>query len=172
MNDQGLNDGVVQLRDWADDDAAWYAESARDPEIQRFTTDPSTLDAAQVLAAINRMRASDREVGFVICDSITGAKLGNIALAHDGRVGELSYWLAAEARGRGVVTRALTLITSWAVRHIGLVELRLWAHQDNLASQRVALRAGYLRDPDRDKAQEAKGAVWPMHAFVLVPTGA
>ncbi|MFG1755448.1 GNAT family N-acetyltransferase [Streptosporangium sandarakinum] len=166
MGDQDLDDGVVRLRDWADDDAAWYAESARDPEIQRFTTDPPTLDAAQVLAAINRMRASDGEVGFVICDAVTGAKLGNIALGHDGRVGEISYWLTAEARGRGAATRALALLTSWAVRYLGLVRVRLWAHRDNLASQRVALRAGYLRDPDRDKEQEAKGAVWPMHAFV------
>ncbi|MFB9709566.1 GNAT family N-acetyltransferase [Streptosporangium sandarakinum] len=166
MGDQDLDDGVVRLRDWADDDAAWYAESARDPEIQRFTTDPPTLDAAQVLAAINRMRTSDGEVGFVVCDAATGAKLGNIALGHDGRVGEISYWLTAEARGRGAATRALALLTSWAVRRLGLVQVRLWAHRDNLASQRVALRAGYLRDPDQDKEQEAKGAVWPMHAFV------
>ncbi|MEU9831675.1 GNAT family N-acetyltransferase [Streptosporangium sp. NPDC048047] len=161
---------MVRLRDWADDDAAWYAENARDPEIQRFTTDPPTLDAAQVLIAINRMRASDGEVGFVVCDAVTGAKLGNIALGHDGRVGEISYWLTAEARGRGAATRALTLLTSWAVRNIGLVEVRLWAHRDNLASQRVALRAGYLRGPSRDKTQEAKGAVWPMHAFAFIPS--
>src|SRR5260370_22782607 len=40
-----LDDGVVRLREWADDDAAWYAECVRDPEIQRFTTESPTLRA-------------------------------------------------------------------------------------------------------------------------------
>lgn len=59
MDDHGLDDGVVLLREWADDDAAWYAEQVRDPLIQRFTTDAPTLDAGQVLAAIVRLRGAD-----------------------------------------------------------------------------------------------------------------
>lgn len=165
-----LDDGVIHLRHWADDDAAWYAECVRDSEIQRFTTDPPTLDADQVLAAIVQLRAADDAEGFVICDAVTGARLGNIAAVHDGRVGEVSYWLAAEARGRGAATRALTLFTSWLFRDVGLTELMLRTHRDNTASQHVALRAGYRRDPDRDGPQEAKGAVWPMVAFNRVTT--
>jgi [ribosomal protein S5]-alanine N-acetyltransferase len=45
---------------------------------------------------------------------------------------------------------------------VGLETLWLRVHRDNVASQRVALRAGYRRDPGRDKSQRAKGAVWPM----------
>ncbi|GAA2409353.1 GNAT family N-acetyltransferase [Nonomuraea africana] len=167
MNDVELDDGVVRLEPWGDGDAAWYAESVRDPLIQRFTSDSPTLDAAQVLAAINRLRRADDEEGFMICDAVSGARLGNIALKHDGQVGEVSYWLTAEARGRGAATRALTLFTSWIFSNVGLTELRLRTHRDNQASQHVALRVGYLRDPDRDGSQEAKGTVWPMLAFTL-----
>jgi hypothetical protein len=70
MDDRGLDDGVVRLREWADEDASWYAESVRDALIQRFTTDSPTLDMAQVLAALVRLRGSDSEEGFVICDSL------------------------------------------------------------------------------------------------------
>lgn len=105
MGDHELDDGVVHLRQWSDDDAAWYADSVRDPLIQRFTTESPDLEAGQVLAAIARLRASDTEAGFVICDAVTGARLGNIALSHDGRSGEVSYWVAAEGRGRGVARR-------------------------------------------------------------------
>jgi [ribosomal protein S5]-alanine N-acetyltransferase len=172
MGDRGLDDGVVRLREWADDDAAWYAESARDPLIQRFTTDSPTLDAAQVLAAIVKMRASDTDEGFVVCDAVTGARLGNIALRHDGRTGEVSYWVAAEARGHGVAARALELFSSWSFQAMGLEELWLCAHQDNVASQRTALRAGYRRDPAHDGSPEIKGAVWPMLGYVLPRSGA
>jgi ribosomal-protein-alanine N-acetyltransferase len=158
----GLDDGVVRFREWADDDAAWYAESVRDPLIQRFTTDPPTLDAGQVLAAIARLRGDRTAEGFVICDAVTGERLGNIALDHDGHSGEISYWVAAGARGRGVASRALALFSSWSFQTAGLAELWLRVHRENGASQRVALRAGYQRDPGRDKSQEGKGTKWPM----------
>lgn len=165
MQGHGLDDGVVRLRDWADEDAAWYAESVRDPLIQRFTTDSPGLDAGQVLAAIIRLRGAGDAEGFVICDAVTGERLGNIALSHDGRAGEVSYWVAAGARGRGVASRALALFSSWSFRAVGLAELWLRVHRENVASQRVALRAGYQRDPGRDKSQEVKGALWPMLGY-------
>ncbi len=167
MNDPKLGDEVVQLREWADDDAAWYADSVRDPLIQQFTTESPTLTAEDVLAAIGRMRASGAEEGFVICDAVTGAPLGNIALHHDGNSGEVSYWVAADARGRGVARRALALFSVWSLQAVGLEVLWLRTHRDNVASQRVAMGVGYRRSPDHDKSQQAKGAVWPMVGYAL-----
>lgn len=167
MRDRELGNGVVRLREWADDDAAWYAGCVRDPLIQQFTTDSPTLTAEEVLSAIVRMRTSSTDEGFVICDAVTGARLGNIALRHDGSFGEVSYWVAAEARGRGIATHALALFSAWSFCAVGLEVLWLRVHRDNVASQRVAVRAGYRRDPSRDKSQQAKGAVWPMLGYAL-----
>ncbi|MFI9384160.1 GNAT family N-acetyltransferase [Kutzneria sp. NPDC052558] len=164
----GLDDGVVRLREWADEDAGWYAESVRDPLIQRFTTDSPSLDAAQVRAAIERLRQADDRAGFLVCDSATGQRLGNIALEHDGQAGEISYWVAAQGRGRGVATRAVILFSAWIFQHMGLREVWLRVHRDNAASQQVAVRAGYRRDPRRDKSQQVKGEVWPMLGYTLV----
>ncbi len=171
MQGHGLDDGVVRLREWADDDSAWYAESVRDPLIQRFTTESPALNAGQVLVAIGRLRAADDAEGFVICDAVSGERLGNIALRHDGRAGEVSYWVAARARGRGVSARALALFSSWSFQTVSLEELWLHTHRENIASQRAALRAGYQRDPGRDGSQEVKGAVWPMLGYALRPPG-
>jgi len=165
--DHGLDDSVVLLREWADGDSAWYAESARDPLIQRFTTESPTLDAGEVLAAIIGLRGASDAEGFVICDAVTGERLGNIALSHDGRAGEVSFWVAAPARGRGVAARALTLFSLWSFQNAGLDELWLRVHRENVASQRTAVRAGYQRDPGRDESQEVKGAVWPMLGYTL-----
>ena len=167
MQGHGLDDGVVRLREWADDDSAWYAESVRDPLIQRFTTESPTLDAGQVLAAIARLRAAGDAEGFVICDAVTGERLGNIALQHDGRAGDVSYWVAPAARGRGVAARALALFSAWSFQAVGLQELWLCTHRENVASQRAAMRAGYRRDPEHDKSQEVKGTVWPMLGYAL-----
>ena len=167
MHEQGLDDGVARLRQWADDDAAWYAESVRDPLIQRFTTESPTLQAEQVRVAIQRLRQAEDAEGFVICDAVTGDRVGNIALQHDGHIGEVSYWVAAHARGRGMAARAVTLFSAWIFQTVALQELWLCVHQQNIASQRVALSAGFHRDPARDKTQEAKGTTWPMLGYTL-----
>jgi [ribosomal protein S5]-alanine N-acetyltransferase len=70
----------------------------------------------------------------------------------------------ARPRGRDA---GPVLVQLAALAGSGLEELWLCAHRENLASQRAALRAGYRRDPGRDKSQEVKDAVWPMLGYVL-----
>jgi ribosomal-protein-alanine N-acetyltransferase len=161
-----LGDGVVTLRAWSVADADWYADSVRDPEVQRFTTDPPTLTAADVAAAITALPDQPEQVAHLVADAVTGERLGNIALTCRDGVGDVSYWVAADARGRGVATRALTLLAD-ARAQLGLSELRLWTHAANTASQRVAERAGFERDPARDGRREVKGESWPIVAYCL-----
>lgn len=160
-----LGDDVVTLRAWSVDDAGWYADSVQDAEVQRFTTDPPTLTAADVAAAITALPDQPEQVARLITDTATGERLGNIALTcHDG-VGDVSYWVAAGARGRGVGTHALRLLGDAAFTQLGLRELRLWTHAENVASQRVAERAGFHRAPERDRNREIKGETWPTLAY-------
>jgi RimJ/RimL family protein N-acetyltransferase len=84
----------------------------------------------------------------------------------------VSYWLAREARGRGVATRAVRILTNWAFATLGLYELRLWAHVDNVGSRTVAERSGFVRQPERDAHKQIKGQDWDTVAYVLRrPTG-
>jgi len=59
-----------------------------------------------------------------------------------------------------VATGALRLLSEWAFAALGLSEIRLWTHADNLASRLVAERAGYRRAPDHDQRRTVKGRVW------------
>jgi RimJ/RimL family protein N-acetyltransferase len=161
-----LSDELVELRAWHDDDADWYAAAVRDPQIQRFTSEPEDLTAAQVRAAIAALRQRSEQVGLVICDPVTGQRLGNIALRRAGTVGEVGYWVAAEARGRGVATAALRLLSAWALATLGLRELRLWCHAANWGSRRVAERAGYRRAPEDDGERVVKARTWPVVGYV------
>lgn len=168
MATEQIGNGVVTLRPWTVDDADWYAETAaHDPLIQRFTSEPPTLTADVVrLAIVALLAGSDGAAGFLIADANTGERLGNIALAYENGVGDVSYWLAGYARGRGAATRALLVFSDWAVRMFRLSELRLWTHVDNHASRAVAERAGYTRAPDLDRDREVKGQTWPTVGYV------
>jgi [ribosomal protein S5]-alanine N-acetyltransferase len=93
-------------------------------------------------AAIEQLAARDGV--FAIADAVTGEALGNIGWIRDGdgRTAEGYYWVAAPARGRGVAVAALELVWDDAVAH-GIERMRLVVDADNVASRRVAERAGF-----------------------------
>lgn len=57
-------------------------------------------------------------------------------------VAELSYWTHPAQRRRGVASRAVALLGG-AADELGFRRLRIRTDRDNLASQRVAGRAGF-----------------------------
>lgn len=157
----------MRLRAWTTADAAWYAETIRDPEVQRFTTDPPSLTEAQVAAAIEALPGNPAAASFCVEDG--GERCGNVAVAFVDGIGDVSYLIAAHARGRGLATAALTEFVAWILAHHAVTELRLWTHRDNAGSRKVAERAGFVRDQDRDQDREIKGGTWPTVAYRLVP---
>jgi RimJ/RimL family protein N-acetyltransferase len=67
-------------------------------------------------------------------------------VAGDPGLAEVGYWLCREARGRGAATTAVRLVAGWAFRELGVGRLNLQTAPENLASQRVAERAGFTRE--------------------------
>jgi len=63
--------------------------------------------------------------------------------------GEIGYWVAAQARGKGVASRAVTLLRDWAAGELGLTVIELVIHEDNRLSRRVAERTGFLDTGER-----------------------
>ena len=86
------------------------------------------------------------EEKFAVTDAVSGRVLGSIGLTwHEPDVAEAGYWIRADARGRGLMTRALSL----AARHAfakGAARVQLRADTENVGSCRVAERAGFTRE--------------------------
>jgi len=83
--------------------------------------------------------------GFSI-QSLDGEFLGMIAIIaiqQEARQGEIGYILAPAARGRGIATNALRLITDWALGERGLERVELRISSDNVGSIAVAERVGF-----------------------------
>ena len=85
---------------------------------------------------------------FVITDD-HGRFLGGVGLnafnsMH--RYANLGYWLRDSARGQGAATQAVRLLADWAFRETDTDRLEIVAAVGNVASQRVAERAGATRE--------------------------
>jgi RimJ/RimL family protein N-acetyltransferase len=118
-----------------------------DPDVLRFTRLPEPPPpgfAETWLGLYERGRRDGTREGFAVVDD--GEFLG-LALAprieREARTAELGYIVAPAARGRGVATTALRLLTDWAFEKLGALRLELLVGVENHASKRVAERNGY-----------------------------
>jgi RimJ/RimL family protein N-acetyltransferase len=106
-------------------------------------------DAVRLLQVSDEGRAENVAAHFAITATETGELLGSIGLKDidwDAGRAEAGYWVAPEARGRGVATLALRALVSWAGEHLGIGEVKLLIAAGNHASERVAEHAGFERD--------------------------
>ena len=62
------------------------------------------------------------------------------------RVGELGCGVVRAARGRGIATEALRLLSDWALDTLGLGRLEVFVAPQNPAALRLAERAGFRRE--------------------------
>jgi RimJ/RimL family protein N-acetyltransferase len=149
MAGRSLTDGVITLRRWREEDAQTVVDCLdADPEITRWLDripQPYTLENA--LAYVRGETPAAGGDTFAITDAATGSVLGSIGASPPDDGGrEVGYWLRADARGRGLATRALALIAAWSFEHHGLARVQLRVDPENLASCRVAERAGFTRE--------------------------
>jgi RimJ/RimL family protein N-acetyltransferase len=139
-----LEDDAIRLRLLEEDDAPTLASAiGDDPDLDRWTSIPFpyTEDLAREFIA------TTEETAFAILERSTGELLGGIGTRVAGpAVVEIGYWVKAAARGRGVATRALALTARFAFEELDAARVQLTTEPDNLASQRVAEKAGFLRE--------------------------
>jgi uncharacterized protein len=107
--------------------------ACQDPEIPagRWCPSPySERDAAQFVAAGPGALAAGRALDLAIVAGGVGDLLGAVGLvefAWEQRRAEIGYWVAREARGRGVAARAVRLLSDWALRELGIERIELIA---------------------------------------------
>jgi RimJ/RimL family protein N-acetyltransferase len=149
--DPALSDGVVRLRPWAQRDLACVREAADDPRIPAGSTVPAvfTLDGGRAFVERQRARLERREgVSLTIAIAATDEALGLavLLLRPQPGVAGIGYWVVPRARRRGLATRAVRLLSGWALLDAGLARVEAWAEPGNLASQRVLSGAGFVRE--------------------------
>jgi RimJ/RimL family protein N-acetyltransferase len=108
---------------------------------------------------------------YVIEDTTDGSILGGITLRHfDPMRGviELGYWLFAEARGRGLATRAVRAVAREAFAS-GLSRIEANVRIGNDASERVLERAGFTREGVKRRLLRHGAARADATLFSLLP---
>ena len=161
-----LADGDIVLRPFVDEDVPAIVAACQDPEIPRWTSVPSPYTEADARAFL--MGAPNVHT-FAVVDRDTGALLGSVGfqLLNHSRA-TFGYWVNREARGRGVATRALRLLSRWALSEHGLARVQLIVEPENVASIRVAENAGFQREALLRSYIELKGRRRDVYLYALL----
>ncbi|GLY14876.1 hypothetical protein Kisp01_18910 [Kineosporia sp. NBRC 101677] len=143
-----LTDGLVTLRELREEDADTIVAYCNDPAMERWTTVPWPYrreHALEYVAAGRRSWAEGSRFDFGI--EHEGELVGAIDLRRPvlPALAEVGFALAPQARGKGLMSRALRLALPWGARQ-GIQVVQWRANVGNWASRRAAWSVGFTVD--------------------------
>ncbi len=134
------------VRPWQDEDAPAVLAAYQDPAIRRWHARTLT-DEAEARELIGTWRGrwpAETGAGWAVTrdQKLVGRiGLGNLNLVEG--TGEISYWVVPAARGGAVAARVSAAVCTWMFTAVGLHRVQLDHSTGNLASCRVAEKAGF-----------------------------
>jgi RimJ/RimL family protein N-acetyltransferase len=149
MERQVIRAGWLNLRPFTTADIAWVHEVSLDPMLQRFVELPSPYRRENAVYFVEHLAIagwdSGKRLEFVAEERSTGARLGRVGvwLGENGRA-EIGYWVDPRARSRGVASDAVRAVCQWAFETLDLEIIEWRCEVGNVASRRVAEKAGFL----------------------------
>jgi ribosomal-protein-alanine N-acetyltransferase len=141
-----------RLRPWATTDVPALVAAWRDPEMARWMPEePNPFEAEQARAFIDDAAthlSTGKSVALAIADESTDQAVGSVTLhVWAPRHWNVGYWVAADQRGHGLATEAVTTLSRWAFgANPNLARLSLYTMPGNEPSQKVAEHAGFRRE--------------------------
>jgi RimJ/RimL family protein N-acetyltransferase len=139
----------LDIREFALSDADLVREvlSAQSPEALPPGAPSEEDELAEWLTeGVHVLRRDGFGVHFMLLDRARAKIVGAIGLFHadwEVRSTEIGYGVRADERGRGYATEALVAVSRWALSAGGMQRAWLTANTDNIASVRVAQKAGF-----------------------------
>jgi ribosomal-protein-alanine N-acetyltransferase len=166
-----LESEIVRLREWRREDAPVLAAVCGESAVCTFTSVPWTYSLAAAEDWVERQQRKGEEAGTLSLAIVHGQEVvGNVNISRlggEGDVGSLGYWLVPDARGHGLATAAARLLCDWGFAELGLRRIELEIRPDNVASQRLAVRLGAIREGLRPESYVAEGRRWDMVRYSL-----
>jgi precorrin-6Y C5,15-methyltransferase (decarboxylating) len=169
-----LTAGELTLRPFTEADTDDVTLACQDPQTLRWLPLPRPYARADAQWFIGTFGPGQREsgAGIVFAIEAAGRLVGAIDLKDVDwvtKVAGVGYWVAPWARGRGVASRATRALCEWAFREYAFERVELLAATGNTASQRVAQKAGLVREGVARNAGILHDARVDMVLYSLVP---
>jgi RimJ/RimL family protein N-acetyltransferase len=153
---QGVAQTLAQLQTWPD--SLPWAQQPQSPEISEDYC--QTCYAAWVMGL---------RWPLLMWDKASGRFAGSIGfhrMDHETATWELGYWCALAFQGQGLMTEAVNVLCAHVLQHWPQVSVLCRIDTRNLASLRVAQKAGF-RSYQEESLVSDSGAAYQVQHYVL-----
>jgi ribosomal-protein-serine acetyltransferase len=173
-----LSDGTVLIRPYRQQDADVLYEAVREsiaevsPWLPWCHENYSIEESREFVSTRGKSAADGEWYSFAVFEKESGKFLGGVGLNFINRVhmmANLGYWVRSSSVGRGVATSATRLAARFGFEELGLQRIEIVAALENIASQRVAEKAGAVREAVVRKRLLIRGESQDAVMFSLVP---
>ncbi|TCB99958.1 N-acetyltransferase [Micromonospora zingiberis] len=153
----------LRLRPLAERDLDELVVTCQDPDTLRWTTVPEAYDRSAAESYLTSCRdwwAGGIAACYVIADD-QDRYAGSIDLRlspADPLLADVGFMTAPSARGRGYQPAALAALTTWGFAVLRLARIEWRANVGNVASRRVAEKAGFTMEGTARAALNHRGA--------------
>lgn len=147
---EGLRTGRIVLRLPSVDDVDGILPAFTDPELREAGNLPA-FDRDALVASVEELpalAAAGRLLALAAADADTGEIVGGGTLHHldaERSIVEIGYFVLPHARRRGVATTIARMLADHAIS-LGIQRVVAYVNVGNVASERVAERAGFTRE--------------------------
>jgi RimJ/RimL family protein N-acetyltransferase len=166
--------GALLLRPWRTADREQVLAAFRDRAIRGWSgCRIDSLDEATSWISRWTMKWTERSAASwaVVAKDNPRRVLGQVGLRTlwVGEMGEISYWVMPDQRGRGIAPEATRALAEWAIEYFCLTRLEIVHSVRNRASCRVALKAGFAPEGiERSLQRHEDSGVHDMHLHAMV----
>ena len=135
------------LRPFRENDFYAALELEKDAAAARWVPALPAADGVGVVAFYEECRQEGGLLHLVIADRESDAYLGEAMVAlGEHQVAEVGCCLVPAARGRGIATDMLRMLTDWSFAVLGLGRVQVFVAPENLPALRLAESAGFQRE--------------------------
>lgn len=138
----------LRLRPFHAGDLARMVEALADWRVSQWLDTPpypyGEADGRNWIAMVRADHAGGRARHFAVGDRSSDRLLGCISLEGNGPTPHFGYWYHPDAWGRGVATEAGRAMVRYAGETLALSRVVSRTDPDNLASQRVLAKLGFV----------------------------
>jgi RimJ/RimL family protein N-acetyltransferase len=175
--DPPLTDGAIAVRGLIPDDAEEFSRIARDPSIAHDAyhdmIEMSDPDAVRAYIERGVSRAREGSQVLLAATDAAGGLVGQTMLFgfdHPNASAELGFWVAPDARGRGIAVAEVRLTCSWAFDELKLERIWAMTTPQNVAAQAAMERAGFTREGTLRGFERTEDGRWDLVSFGLLAT--
>jgi len=167
-----LHGNGFKLRGWKKEDAVSLQKHADNPNVYTFLMDrfphPYTMEAAEHW--VNIMLLLEPNYNFVI--EVEGDAVGVIGLEMRDDIYSKSpligYWISETLWGRGIMTSAIKLITTFAFENLDIIRIQAGVLGNNPRSMRTLENARFVKEGILKNSMVKNGVVLDEHVYGLV----